>query len=248
MLDTVFRGGRMLPKAILFDLDDTIISFEGAGDRAWKEICRQFAESEKTLFTAEKLLEQISLTRKWYWGDPERHRVGRMNIIMARREIVKTALNELQYLDEEKIYNMADSYSKLQKELICLFPNSIETLKKLKESEVRLVLITNGSTENQRGKINRFCLTDFFEFCLIEEEVGFGKPDTRVFQIALEKLNLEAEDVWMVGDNLVWDVEAPKKVGIFSIWNDFRKNGLPENSTIIPDRIINDISELLLID
>lgn len=234
----------MLPKAILFDLDDTIISFEGAGDRAWKEICRQFAENEKTI-TAENLLEHISAIRKWYWSDPERHRVGRMNITMARREIVKLALNKLDFFNEEKINKMADSYSELQKELICLFPKSTETLKKLKESGVRLVLITNGSSENQRGKINRFCLSDYFEFCLIEEEVGFGKPDTRVFNVALQKLNLKAEDVWMVGDNLVWDIEAPKKVGIYSVFNDFRGNGLPENPTIIPDRIINDISELL---
>lgn len=108
-----------------------------------------------------------------------------------------------------------------------------------------MVLITNGSAEKQRGKINRFCLSGFFEFCLIEGEVGVGKPDTRVFEIALQNLGLGPEDVWMVGDNLVWDVEAPQKLGIYSVWNDFRKTGLPENSTIIPDRIINEISELL---
>jgi len=63
--------------------------------------------------------------------------------------------------------------------------------------------------------------------------------------MALQKLNLTAEEVWMVGDNLVWDVEAPKKIGIYAVWNDYRKKGLPKGSTILPDRIINDISELI---
>lgn len=166
-------------------------------------------------------------------------------MIKARREIVKAALRELQYFDEVKAYEMADNYSRLQEELICLFPNSIETLEKLKALGVRMALITNGSSEKQRGKINRFCLSEFFEFCLVEEEVGFGKPDTRVFEIALQKFSLKAEEVWMVGDNLVWDIEAPKKVGIFSVWNDYKGSGLQADSPIVPDRIISDISELL---
>jgi putative hydrolase of the HAD superfamily len=235
----------MLPKAILFDLDDTIISFDGVTDIAWKETCDSFVKSEKTFFCAKQLFESIGKTRNWYWSDADRHRKGRMNMIKARREIVKMALTELQYFDEVKAYEMADNYSRLQEELICLFPNSIETLEKLKALGVRMALITNGSSEKQRGKINRFCLSEYFEFCLVEEEVGYGKPDIRVFVLALQILNLKAEEVWMVGDNLLWDIEAPKKVGIFSIWNDYKGKGLQPDSPIIPDKIISDISELL---
>lgn len=235
----------MLPKAILFDLDDTIISLDGVSEIAWERICSTFVESEKSNFNAEQLLECINETRKWYWGDTERHKAGRMDLIKARLVIVKAALNKLGYLNEEKVFQMADKYNGMQDELLCLFPNSIETLEKLKDIGVRMVLITNGSAKKQRGKIDRFCLSGFFEYCLIEEEVGFGKPDTQIFEIALQKLGIGVEDVWMIGDNLVWDVEAPKKLGIYAVWNDFRRKGLPEGSTIIPDRIINDISELL---
>ena len=235
----------MLPKAILFDLDDTIISFDGAADFAWEEICKVFIETEKPTFNADELKQSINKTRKWFWSDPQRHKSGRMDMVKARREIVKLAFKELNFSDEDKTIQTADSYSKLQDELICLFPNSIKTLQKLKDLGVRMVLITNGTSEKQRGKINRFCLSGFFEFCLIEEEVGFGKPDPRVFEMALKELKLRANEVWMVGDNLVWDIEAPQKVGIFSIWNDFRQKGLPKDSSIIPDRIICDICELL---
>ena len=238
--------GKILPKAILFDLDDTIISFDGGVDYAWEKTCESFVESENTPFNVTELLESIKKIRNWYWSDPERHRAGRMNMIKARRKIVKAALDELHFFDEDKAYKMADNYSKMQEELISLFPKSIETLEKLSALGVRMVLITNGTSENQRRKINKFCLSGFFEYCLIEEEIGFGKPDTRIFKIALQKLDLNAEEVWMVGDNLVWDIEAPKKVGIFAVWNDFRRKGVPKDSTIIPDRIISDISELIV--
>lgn len=40
---------------------------------------------------------------------------------------------------------------------------------------------------------------------IMKEEVGVGKPDIRVFQMALERMDVSAEDTWMVGDNLEWD-------------------------------------------
>lgn len=238
-------GGTMLPKAILFDLDDTILSFDGAADMAWKDICGTFIKRMNPSFDDKDLLKSINRVRKWYWGDPERHKAGRMDMMKSRREIVKMALQELQYEDDKAACDMADCYTQLQNEYICLFPDSIHTLDKLKALGIRMALITNGPSEIQRGKINRFCLSGYFDFCLIEGEVGYGKPDTRVFEMALEKLKCSADEVWMVGDNLVWDVEAPQRIGIYAIWNNFRKEQLPKGSTIIPDRIIHSIAQLL---
>jgi putative hydrolase of the HAD superfamily len=236
----------MLPKAILFDLDDTIISFDGAADTAWKIMCNSFVKEMNTSFDEEALLDSVNEVRTWYWSDPERHRVGRLDMIQARRDIVKKSLENLGYTDLESGWRMADNYSKLQDELICMFPDARITLEKLKSQGIRMALITNGTSEKQRSKIDRFCLSGFFEFCLIEGEVGFGKPDVRVFEIALEKLGLDAGNVWMVGDNLTWDIEAPQKLGIYSIWNDHGKKGLLAQATVKPDRIINSISELIL--
>jgi putative hydrolase of the HAD superfamily len=235
----------MLPKAILFDLDDTILSYDNAGDLAWAECCRHFIRENTPEFTESALMDQLNKTRRWYWSDPERHRLGRLDLWKARREIVRLVLKELNHPREEHAVRMADQYNRRQEELLCLFPDSLATLEKLKASGIRMALLTNGSSETQRGKLNRFCLNDFFEFCLVEGELGYGKPDIRVYAMALEKLGLAPEEVWMVGDNLVWDVEAAQKAGIFAIWNDFRGKGLPEASSIRPDRIVRSIAELV---
>jgi putative hydrolase of the HAD superfamily len=63
----------------------------------------------------------------------------------------------------------------------------------------------------------------------------------------LDQLNMAPEDVWMVGDNLEWDVAAPQRLGIYGIWHDFLGTGLPEGSIVRPDRIIRTLSELLLL-
>jgi putative hydrolase of the HAD superfamily len=62
----------------------------------------------------------------------------------------------------------------------------------------------------------------------------------------LENLGLTPGAVWSVGDNLEWDVLAPQKLGMLGIWHDFRAQGLPPGSPIVPDRIITSISELML--
>jgi putative hydrolase of the HAD superfamily len=49
----------------------------------------------------------------------------------------------------------------------------------------------------------------------------------------------------MVGDNLEWEVAAPQRLGIFSIWMDGRRQGLPESTAVRPDRIINALPELM---
>jgi FMN phosphatase YigB (HAD superfamily) len=48
-----------------------------------------------------------------------------------------------------------------------------------------------------------------------------------------------------VGDNLEWEVEAPQRLGIYAIWIDVHGDGLPEGSTIKPDRIIRSLTELV---
>lgn len=235
----------MLPKAILLDLDDTIVSYDGASDIAWLEMCDTFMVREKVSFSREILIEKLYEIRRWYWGDVERNRIGRQDMLQARWGIIKKALNELQYFDEAQIYQMAENYNQRQEELICLFPDSLPALGKIKSSGIRMALVTNGNQEKQRKKIKQFGLSDYIEFSLIEGELGFGKPDLRIFELALAKLELKAEEVWMVGDNLLFDVDAPQKIGIYSIWNDYRKTGLPPDSTVLPDRIINSISELI---
>lgn len=232
------------PKAILFDLDDTLISFDGVSEQAWEKCCCEFIHAHSLSITMAVLLKELNKKRKWYWSDPERHKSGRENIKNARREIVKLTLNTFGIFDDELIYELADNYSEYQNSLILLFPNTLNVLTELRRNGYRLGLITNGSSTGQREKINRFALNPYFEIILIDQEVGFSKPDIRIYKHALELLKLDPHDVWMVGDNLIWDIQSPKSLGIYTVWYDHKKFGLPINTNIIPDIKIQDISEL----
>jgi putative hydrolase of the HAD superfamily len=233
-----------IPKAILFDLDDTIVSFYSATIQAWELCCEEFVTNEVVDFDSTTLLQKIDETKTWYWSDAARHKAGRENMKMARRQVVQGAFETLDYYDVESMHKLADSYSDLQEELLCLFEGAYEALNTIKDLNIRIAIITNGNSQKQRGKLERFKLNHFFEQVLVDTEVGFSKPDRRIFELALEKMSLQADEVWMVGDNLVWDIEGAAQLGIYTVWNDFKKEGLPVNSGIIPNKTIYSISEL----
>jgi putative hydrolase of the HAD superfamily len=56
---------------------------------------------------------------------------------------------------------------------------------------------------------------------------------------------VDAQDTWMVGDNLEWEVAAPQRLGIFAVWFDSAAKGLPRDTGIKPDHTVASLSELL---
>ena len=93
-------------------------------------------------------------------------------------------------------------------------------------------------------KIARFEIADLFDAILVEGELGFGKPDERVYRRALSALDVKPADAWMVGDNLEWDVAAPQKLGMSGVWVDARGRGLPNDSAVKPDYIVRSLADL----
>jgi len=235
----------MLPKGILFDLDDTIIAFDVVANSTWQRVCETYAR-QSTLYDPTHLYNAIQEIRTWYWSDKARHKQGRLNLEQTRREIVQRAFEVLGLDNVALAHDIADAFSVEREVLIHLFPQAEETLQYLHNHQVALALITNGEAQKQWQKVQRFGLERFFTTILIEGEVGYGKPEEAIYRRALENLGLTPGAVWSVGDNLEWDVLAPQKLGMFGIWHDVRGQGLPPDSPIIPDRIITSISELMV--
>ena len=124
---------------------------------------------------------------------------------------------------------IGDDYDRQRLESVHPFPGAIEALETLRNSPVRLGMITNGNSVSQREKIDRFDLERFFDYILVEEEFGVGKPDKRVYLHALEEAPTPSlTEAWIVGDNLEWEVSAPQRLGITAIWHDPKGRGLPQ--------------------
>lgn len=233
------------PIAIFFDLDDTLSAFDSVCDDAWAQCFDAFMQKYHPPFSLEALCAARSQANRVYWGDEDNHKWGREHLQEARRIVVRRTLQALQYANEAAAVDLADSYTQLQDDMLHLLPGVTETLEALRGMGMRMAVVTNGSSEAQRGKIARFGIGAYFERLFIDSEIGFSKPDPRIFEHALHVMHLDASDVWMVGDNLTWDVLGAQRAGICGIWNDYRQTGLPRNAPARPDAIIHSVAELL---
>jgi putative hydrolase of the HAD superfamily len=241
-LDKFFM--KSLPNFLFLDLDDTILDYTTPGERCWKELCTSFAPRIGTL-SADQLLAAIRRSGDWYWSDPERLRLGRLDLKSARREVVAGAFRQLQIDHLELSEELADSFTTLREEMIQPFPGAVEALRTLHDRGIHMGLITNGRSEFQRAKINRFELAQYFEFILIEGEFGAGKPDPRVFQYGLDQFCASPAQVWMIGDDLEFDMRPAQGLGIGTVWVNHADETLPADGSIQPMWTILSLAELI---
>jgi putative hydrolase of the HAD superfamily len=237
-----------LPRAILFDLDDTLISAYSRPEAAWQAVCTEFSDHIAPLAPA-ALASAVLATAHEFWADPRDHREWRLKLRLSRREIVRRAFRRLAMmghaLPDDVIERLADRFSDYRDEQMRLFPNAHEVVDAFRAAGVHLALVTNGAGVDQRAKITRFDLLRRFDHIQIEGEHDFGKPDERAYRHAMAVLGVTPRDTWMIGDNLDWEVRAPKALGIYTIWHDVMGAGLPAQLDVKPDRIIRALAELL---
>ncbi len=239
----------MLPRAILFDLDDTLISAYRQPERAWADIAGEFAADLGGL-PVSMVAEAIAAAAEEFWSDEDRHRLGRLNLLNTRRDIVLAGFSRLQSAGRavpgvDVATHMSERYHTYREEQMFLFPYAHEVVDAFRDAGVKLALITNGAASPQRAKVERFDLTHRFHHIQIEGEHGFGKPEARAYRHAMSVLGVEPHETWMVGDNLEWEVIAPQRLGIHAIWHDSLGNGLSAGTDARPDRIIRSLRDLL---
>lgn len=230
------------PRVILLDLDDTILSYSAGNEEHWDELALEFAP--RLGIGAQALSDALEAARRWYWGDPVRNDRGRLDMVGSRRGIVAEALRRLELVSPELGDELADRYTWEREARMAPFPGAIEKLREWRAAGIPLALCTNGHPSFQRAKLERFDLEPFFEAILVEGELGFGKPDRRVFEAALTRLAAHPGEAWMVGDNLSADVAGAQAVGVHAVWVDHREAGLPEGAPAAPDRRVTAIAEL----
>ena len=240
---------RPLPKAILFDLDDTIISAYSQPGLAWDAVAQEFADDLAPV-PPDEFAGAVVDAAEAFWTHPELQKARRLDMTASRRAIVEHAFDALRAAGRpvpsaEVATRIADRFTAFREERMHVFEGAFETLEHFRRSGVKLALVTNGAAVFQRAKIDRFGLEPYFDHIQIEGEHGFGKPEEAAYQHALQALGVQASEAWMVGDNLEWEVAAPQRLGIYAIWHDHLGTGLPEGSGVSPDRITTRLIELV---
>ena len=123
--------------------------------------------------------------------------------------------------------------------------HSREVLMQLREA-TPLVLVSNFYG-NMETVLREFNLVGVFQHVVESAVVGIRKPDPRIFALGVTRLGLQAADVAVVGDSIDKDIVPAKQAGCKTVWlrgEQWTDEPVDEH---IPDRVIDDLNELLVI-
>lgn len=222
-------------KAILFDLDDTLYPYSPCHEEGLSRVL-DFFKKEWNFTQGSELYNKA---REWVQKQlkstaASHHRL--LYMFKLCELIKKNPIRYAQYL--ENLY-WNGYFSKMR-----LYDGVKELLTLLKEKNFPLALVTDLTTEIQFRKLNFLSLTDFFDAIVTSEEAGVEKPSPIIFQLALEKLNIQSsKEVVMVGDSYIKDILGANDLGIKAYWLNGDQN--KSNDMIVSFASMGELKNLL---
>ena len=118
-----------------------------------------------------------------------------------------------------------------------------ETLKKLKEKNFKLAILSNGTPSLLKELVESNNLDNLFDDLFSIEEVGIYKPDSKVYDLPINQYQIQKNEVVFLSAN-TWDVSGGGNYGYNSIWVN-RNNNIFDNLDYEPKHQIEDLSRLL---
>ncbi len=204
-------------RAIYFDLDDTLCTYWDAAKVGLKKAFAAHPEhgmSEADILkhwsvAFSEFVETIGRTH-WY----EKYlRSGEI----TRVELMRRTLERVNVFDEDLAERLSQTYHIERQAALDLFPESLIVLRQLQET-YPLGLITNGPADIQALEVQSLNLAPYFEHIFIEGELGFGKPDVRVLQLAEEAMGVKGSEILFVGNSYRHDIKPAVDFGWQTAW------------------------------
>ncbi len=228
---------KVLPKAIIFDTDNTLYPYKPSHVAAQKALA---SKATKLLGISEELfnekLEQARSEIKLRLGENASSH-SRLLYIQRTIELLGIKSQLLLTLDLEQTYWRTFLQS-------CnLFSGIKELLLKLQKLNIQTAIITDLTSQIQFRKIIFFGLEDFFDFIVTSEESGSDKPNEASFNLVIEKLGLKPEKCWMIGDSLNADIKGANKLGLVSLHKISNINDMNYKETM-PDASFDDFNSI----
>ena len=203
-------------RALLFDLDGTLMDHDAARDAAIAELLR----GDAALADAWRRLEAIHY---------DEYAAGRCSFQEQRRRRVRgihAAMGGPQPADAA-CDAWFGAYLAHYRGGWSAFDDVLPALAALADArpDLRLGIVTNGEGEPQRAKLAAIGLADRFPVVIASAEAGVAKPDPAIFALACERLGVAPREAAHVGDRLDLDAHGAAAAGLRGVWLDRRRTG-----------------------
>lgn len=213
-------------KCILFDLDRTLWDFESNASETLNELYVKHGLNA-FIVDCQTFIQAYSVHNQRLWAE---YTSGNLKKEELRRLRFYLTLKQFGVDNRELGARLDTEYINICPKKTALFPYTKPILEYLSTKKYRLYIVTNGFVEAQTVKLLNSGIHSYFEAVITSEEVGFPKPDPRIFQHILSIAKVSPKQCIMVGDDWQADICGAKNAGMAQVFfNPYKKehNGKP---------------------
>ena len=201
------------PSVVLFDLDDTLFDHANTA-RATLAITTaglpefQGVDLEALYQQYSEILEEMHpqvLAGRYSYADARRLRFQRL--------LAPYGLGSTDAEAEQFAHRHYSNYQHQRRPV----PGALPLLEALKPHH-RIGIVTNNRTSEQQEKLAQLGMAHLVDALITSEDVGVTKPNPRIYEVALERLQCSPTEAVMVGDNWLADVVGALEAGIRPVW------------------------------
>lgn len=198
-------------KAVLFDIDNTLYSFDNAHAYGLEALCayaREHLGMDAETFAQEVAKAAEDVKRRLDADCAAIHnRTLRFQVLLERNRLSLTHAAPMGELYWDTLLRHAEPN-----------PGSIACLTRLKEQGYILGIGTDMTIVYQLKKLERLQMLPYFDFIVSSEEANVEKPNGKLFRICAAKAGVSPEECLFIGDSLKKDVLGPRAIGMQSLW------------------------------
>jgi putative hydrolase of the HAD superfamily len=235
----------MALRTVMIDLGGTLIDFFGNGTAAHM-VPASLASVHNVLVgsdpTAPSLIE---LERRW-----SQQKRDPMDLVARPLEDRLSYVFRIEPRDSVAIERACRAFMRPSFDGARLFEDALPFLQQLRARDLRAVLVSNtawGSPAHLwREELARHKLAPYLDGTVFCRDVGWRKPHPRIFEFALAQADALPSECLFVGDDPIWDVDGPARLGMTAVLLDRRMEWVGQRY----DRItgLNDIVERGMLD
>ena len=194
-----------IPKAVIFDLDDTLYSYQLCHGLALKKVKsklkNEFGITEEIFI---KLYDEANKEIKVTLGhvSSSHNKFLYFKKLLEKiglRPYIRTAL-DMEALYWQTFFDNMRPFNGLKE--------FFETLRLL---NIKSGIVTNFSAHHQFKKIMHLGIEDYIDHMICSEELGLEKPEPRIFEEMIKALDVGFGEMWMVGNSIKEDIQPAKE-------------------------------------
>ncbi|MEP7264700.1 MAG: YjjG family noncanonical pyrimidine nucleotidase [Bacteroidota bacterium] len=201
-------------KHIFFDLDHTLWDTDRNSAESLIELYKELNLADQGFPSFPEFIACYRSHNERLWGLYSENKIGRDAVRINR---FRFTLEDFGIRNFELASILSDEFVKRTPYKPHLIENTLQVLEKI-SGNYHLSIITNGFKESQAIKLQHSGIENYFSHLFISEEVGFNKPDVRIFEHALNKTSSECKDSLMVGDTYETDITGARAANIDQVY------------------------------